>query len=300
VEELRAAVRLSPDNPKYTLALGTALADVDKKEAVKVLRDAVRHSAGNADGHYNLGLALATAGEDIAAVQEFNRTLELNPKHALAWRALGITLMHQGKLEESAAALRRVPNDAEAANNLGTVQLRLKDVRGAVETLEHAIQLNPKLIKAHASLAQAYQRAGRAAEAQRESERVAALTAEQRNRGRAMVLLESAKQQQTTQALSTLHQAIEASPNFADAHFQLGRLIRDSRGNPDDAIASFRRALDLDPERAEAHYEIAVTLERSGRKTEALREYGIALEMAPCHVTWQKSRDREGASERKP
>jgi superkiller protein 3 len=291
VEELRTAVRLSPGNPKYLLALGIALAEVDRKAAVKVLYDAVEHGADSADAHYNLGLTLATDGEDIAAVREFNRALEMNPKHASAWRALGVTLMHQGKLEESAAALRRsleaAPKDAEAANNLGAVQLRLKDIRGAVDTLERAVQLNPNLIKAHASLAQAYQRAGRTAEAQRESERLATLTAEQRNRGRAMVLVESAEQQTKTgqaQAISALHQAIEASPGFAEAHFQLGRLIRDSGGNPDDAIASFRRVLDLDPERAEAHYEIGFTLERTGRKADALGEYRIAVEMAPCQV----------------
>ena len=68
-----------------------------------------------------------------------------------------------------------------------------------------------------------------------------------------------------------------------DAH-QLGRLMRDWGGDPEEAIASFRHVLRLDPERAEAHYEIGVTLERSGRKADALEEYRIAVEMAPCHA----------------
>jgi tetratricopeptide (TPR) repeat protein len=292
VEELRTAVRLNSSHPKYLLALGIALADVDKKEAIGVLRDALKRGADSADGHYNLGLALATNGEETAGAEEFHRALKLDPSHAPALRALGVTLMHEGKFEESAAALRRAlevaPNDVEAANNLGAVQLRLTDIPGAIKTLEGAVQLNPSLIKAHASLAQAYQRAGRSADARREGERLAALTTEQRNRGRAMVLVESAKQQanagQITEAIATLHKAIETSPNFADAHFQLGRLIRDSGGNPSDAIASFRHALRLDPERAEAHYEIGVILERNGRKADALTEYRIAVEMAPCHI----------------
>ena len=291
-EELRTAVKLNPGNPNYLLALGIVLTDVNKTEAVAVLRDALRRGADNSDGHYNLGLALATDGEDTAAVEEFRRALELRPAQAPTLRALGVTLMHQGNFEESAAALRRAvvaaPNDAEIANNLGAVLLRLKNIGGAIESLERAVQLNPSLIKAHASLAQAYQRAGRSADAQRESQRLAALTAEQRNRGRAMLLVESAKQQanagRTAEAIASVHKAIEASPNFADAHFQLGRLIRDSGGDPEDAIASFRRVLSLDPERAEAHYEIGVTLERNGRKADALEEYRIAVEMAPCHV----------------
>jgi Flp pilus assembly protein TadD len=300
VEELRAAVRLSPDNAKYLLALGVALADVDKRGAVKTLREALQHGANDAEAHYDLALALANDGDEAAAIEEFKRALELNPKHASALRGLGVALMHQSKFDESAAVLRSAldaaPSDAEAANNLGEVQLRLKDVSGAIQTLERAIQLNPSLIKAHANLAQAYQRAGRSTDAQHESRRVAALTAEQRNRGRAMVLVDSAKHQTGAEAISTLRQAIDASPNFADAHFQLGLLIRD----PGEAIAEFRRVLSLDPERAEAHYEIGRVLERAEQKTEALREYRIAIEMAPCNEDAKRAAERVQNARRSP
>src|SRR5207249_4396429 len=206
--------------------------------AVKVLHEAVQHGSDTADAHYNLGLALATDGDDAGAVQEFNLAVKLDAKHASALRALGITLMHEGKLDGAAAALRRAlqaaPGDAETANNLGAVQLRLKDTRGAIESLERAVRLNPSLIKAHASLAQAYQRAGLAADAQHESERVAALTAQLRNRGRAMLQLESAVQQfkagRVADALSTLRKVTTEISDSADAHLQLGRLIRQSGG----------------------------------------------------------------------
>jgi tetratricopeptide (TPR) repeat protein len=296
-QELRAAARLSPDNAKYLLALGIALADLDRKEAVTVLRAAVQHGANTADAHYNLGLALATDGDDMAAEQEFNRCLELNPKHGSALRALGVTLMHEGKLEQAASALQRalevVPRDAEAANNLGTVQLRLKDYGGAIESLQRAVELNPNLIKAHANLAQAYQRSGRDVDAQHESERVASLTAQLRNRGRAMVEVQSALEQikagRTAEALSGLRRAIDLNPDFPDAHLELGRVIRATGGDPNAAIAEFRRVLSVDPECAEAHYEIGVTLERAGRKFEALPEYQIAVEMAPCNLDARKA-----------
>ena len=121
-----------------------------------------------------------------------------------------------------------------------------------------------------------------------ESERVASLTAEQRSLGRAMVLVDSAVQQfgagRAAEAISTLHQAIKESPGFPDAHFQLGRILRESRNDPNEAVAAFRRVLSLDPERADAHYQIGVTLERAGRQADAIAEYRIAVEMAPCHA----------------
>src|SRR5206468_6853235 len=192
VDQLRIAANLSPDSAKYLLALGICLAELDRKQAVDVLRKAVQHGADDADGHYNLGLALATAGHDEDAVRELQVAIDREPKHAAALRCLGVTLMHMGKLREAAETFQRAlaaaPDDAEAANNLGAVQLKLRDISGAVGTLERAIQINPSLIKAHAGLAQAYERAGRSADAHRESERVASLTAEQRSRGRAMIL----------------------------------------------------------------------------------------------------------------
>jgi tetratricopeptide (TPR) repeat protein len=292
VQELRAAVKLSPDNAKYMLALGVALAEVDRKEAVTILRGAVQHGATSADAYYNLGLALGNDGDDTGAEQELTRALETNPKHAAALRALGVTLMHEGKLEQAARALRQAldaaPRDAEASNNLGTVQLKLKDYGGAIESLQRAVELNPNLIKAHANLAQAYQRTGRNIDARNESERVASLTAQLRNRGRAMVQVQAAVEQfrtgRTADALSELRRAIDLNPDFPDAHLELGRVIRGSGGDPNAAIAEFRRVLSVDPEYTAAHYEIGLTLERAGRKPEALPEYQIAVEMTPCDL----------------
>jgi tetratricopeptide (TPR) repeat protein len=169
----------------------------------------------------------------------------------------------------------------------------LKNYGGAIESFQRAIEINPNLIKAHANLAQAYQRSGREVDAQHESERVASLTAQLRNRGRAMVEVQSALEQikagRTAEALSGLRRAIDLNPDFPDAHLELGRLIRGSRGDPHDAIAEFRRVLSVDPECAEAHYEIGVTLEQAGRKSEALPEYQIAVEMAPCNLDAKKA-----------
>lgn len=292
VEELRAAARLDPKNARYTLALGIALANRNNDEAIRVLRAAVKLAPSDAEPRYNLGLALAAAGQGENAVREFEAALQLNPNHAAARRGLGITLMHEDQLEASAEQLRRAlqdaPRDAETANNLGLVQLRLNDPGGAIPSLEQAIQLNPRLIKAHFNLAQAYGRAGRSGDARREAERAAALTAEQRSFGQSMVLMQSARQRLQSGdprdrpgALSALREAVAASPEFADAHLQLGRALVETGGDASEAVREFRRVLNLDPERAEAHYRIGLALLKSDQKT-ALEELRAAADMAPC------------------
>ena len=302
VEELRAAARLDPKNARYTLALGVALANRNNNEAIRVLRTAVDLAPSDVEPRYNLALALAAAGQGTNALREFEAALQLNPNHAAARRGLGIALMHEDKLEASAEQLRRAlkdaPRDAETANNLGLVQLRLNDLSGAIPSLERATQLNPRLIKAHFNLAQAYQRAGRSGDARLEAERAAELTAEQRGFGQAMVLTQSARQRLQSgnpgdrpRALSALHEAVAASPEFADAHLELGRAILATGGDTSEAVREFRRVLNLDPEQSEAHYQIGLALLKSDEKT-ALEELRAAADMAPCREEFMRALGR--------
>jgi tetratricopeptide (TPR) repeat protein len=300
LEQLRAAAKLNPANPKIAMALGVALADRDPGQAVEALRGAVRLEAANAETHYNLALALAANGGDGEAQKEFNAALALKPNHPSARRGLAVTLMHQGKLELAAGELRRAleiaPEDAEAANNLGMVELRRKDTAAAIQALERAVRSNPQSIKAHFNLAQAYQRAGRVADARRESGRGAELTVEQRNRGRAMVLVEAAEQARKAGDLVTsiarLREAAAADPLFSDAHLRLGSALRESGADADQTLMELRRVLQLDPECAEAHYQIGLTLERARRETAALDEFRIAVDMAPCRVEFKQALGR--------
>jgi tetratricopeptide (TPR) repeat protein len=286
VEQLRAAVRIEAQNPRFVLALGVALAGRDPAEATAVLRRVVRLAPSDPEAHFNLALALAAAGSEDAALDAFQVALALNPNHAGARRGLGIALMHADRLRESADQLQKAaaiaPRDAETANNLGMVLLRLKEIDGAVTTLEHAVAMNPKLIKAHFNLAQAYLRAGRADDARRASARAEALTKEQRDMGRAMVLVQTARQK--LHAIPLLREAIEAHAGFVDAHMELGRALLESGGDPAAAIQHFRMALNLDPERADAHYQIGLALRRMDKLADALEELKSAVTMAPCRV----------------
>lgn len=292
VEQLRAAVLAEPKNFRYLMALGIGLAGRDPAEAVGLLRRALEQSPGGPEVHYNLALALAAAGDNPGAVREFQAAIRLDPAHAAARRGLGVALMRDDRLQESAAELRRAcqaaPFDAEAANNLGLVLLRLKDLPGAAAALETAVRVNPKLIKAHFNLAQAYQRAGRTAEARAETGLANRLTAEQRSLGRAMVLVQAARQRfqekDPPAALAALREAVGESPAFAEAHLELGRAILESGGDPNEAMRELKLAGNLDPERADVHYYLGLALLQAGDKRRALAELQSAVAMAPCRL----------------
>jgi tetratricopeptide (TPR) repeat protein len=168
------------------------------------------------------------------------------------------------------------------------VLLRLKDVGGAIAALENAVSLNSKLIKAHFNLAQAYLRAGRVDDSRHASARAAALTKEQRDMGRAMVLVQSARQRlhasDAAAAIPLLGEALEAHPGLVDAQMELGRALLESGGDPAAAIRHFRTALNLDPARADAHYQIGLVLRKTGDLAGAFEEMKSAVTMAPCRV----------------
>ena len=189
-------------------------------------------------------------------------------------------MMHLGRLEEAAAELRKAvdgaPLDPEAANNLGLVLLRMKDTAGAIEALERAVRVNPNLIKAHSNLAQAYLRAARAEDSRQASRRAAELTGQERALGRAMILVQTAKQKPGD--VAGLREAVRLSPQFDEAHFYLGVAL----GNSEEAAGEFRRTLELNPARADAHYRLGLLLEAKGNGAAAVAEYEEAIRKAPC------------------
>lgn len=64
--------------------------------------------------------------------------------------------------------------------------------------------------------------------------------------------------------------AIQCNPDDATAHFNLGVLLED-RNCPHAAAEAYEQAIALDPEFADAHYNAGLLLEKLGQRAEALR-----------------------------
>lgn len=74
--ELRSAIELVPNEPKYTLALGMLYGTQQKtSDAIFYLEKSVRSHPGNASAYYHLALAYKGAGHYDAAIQTFEKYL---------------------------------------------------------------------------------------------------------------------------------------------------------------------------------------------------------------------------------
>ena len=121
--------------------------------------------------HYAYGVFLLQEKPD-RAIEEFKRELELQPGHP--WSLMQIAYEYLKRSDGAAAlpwaqqATAAAPNAFPARKALGQALLETGDVDGAIKELLIGIKLAPDSPGLHFTLARAYQRAGRAADAARE------------------------------------------------------------------------------------------------------------------------------------
>ncbi len=72
--------------------------------------------------------------------------------------------------------------------------------------------------------------------------------------------------------------AVRCAPNDATCHFNLGVLLED-RGRPDEAVLAYQRAIACDPDAADAHYNLGLLLEGRGRRSDAMKHLMIARQL---------------------
>lgn len=81
-------------------------------------------------------------------------------------------------------------------------------------------------------------------------------------------------------ALDLFDRALEAKPDYADAHNNRGAALK-QLGRTPEALAAVARAIELDPEYADAHNNQGVLLQVLGRLAEAVQSFDRAIARAP-------------------
>jgi Flp pilus assembly protein TadD len=140
------------------------------------------------------------------------------------------------------------PGNVELLNAVGFALFQQGDSREAVAALQQAVEADPKHWKAHNNLALAAIDLGE---------------------------LELAE--------AHYRESLAIAPQPA-IYNDLG-FVLEREGLADEAAALYRKALELDPESASAHYNLAASLARSGKLSEAERHFRAALAQKPSPQT---------------
>jgi tetratricopeptide (TPR) repeat protein len=168
--EQRKALALAPDDGVLIVNHARALAGyAHPEEAIRVLEAAVARGVHDPRLLVERARQAREALDYDGATAWLNKAIALDPSLAEAQMDLGKVYLYQGRLPEARAAFetatRLAPTDPYAPYYLANLLADEGHHDQAVPLLLRSLELDPLNPKAHYSLAQAYQRLGRAEDA---------------------------------------------------------------------------------------------------------------------------------------
>jgi Flp pilus assembly protein TadD len=293
IEEFEQALAGEPDNADLHAILGIAYwrkaaeqhDTAAETAAVREFRDALKLRPDDSGVHNNLGLTLQLEGQLKEAESEFETAVKLKPGYAKAYANLGALRREMddvaGAIKDIETALKLDPANADAHYQLGIVLQQTKQLVPAIAEFREALRLGAQYADVHYRLSQAFKDKGEQDEAKRELQRYLeahkAETAIFRAQNHIVRGLKLQEEGDLAGAGAELRAAVEAAPESAEAHNNLGGCLFLQR-NLDDAMNEFRTALRIDPGFAKAHYNLGLTLWLQGRHDDARGEFEKATE----------------------
>jgi predicted Zn-dependent protease len=223
-DNLRKAAALAPDEPAFEYDLG-ALLHREKKyvEAVPVLKRAVELDPENLAARMMLARSYVFSYHELQlpnfvelTLEQLNYIVRKNPQFPGVHHHIALVYINAGEpakaIEELNTELRYDPANAQARLELGEELLKLNQYHKAAGELLTAAQQAPRMPAIQFALAKAYKADG-----------------------------------QMAKALEAARKCVELDPRFADGHYLLGQIYRDTN----------------QPELARQHFELFRQLKKS-------------------------------------
>jgi tetratricopeptide (TPR) repeat protein len=276
----------------------------DAAQAADDFRQFLRLQPESAEGYFNLGLALQSAGELSPALtalhkaaslepgmhgvqlftgivdyklnhlaeahSELDHATRLEPKNSAAWMWLGIVDLARNQAESAAAALDRAtaldPKNLDVLYHRGRAHLLVSK-----QSYASMFKLSPDSWRVHEVLGQADAEAYRADDAIGEF-RLAILAAPREpglNEELGDACWTADKLQEADEAYT---QEIKNDPSNAVAHYKLGSL-RVTRDDAAGGVPLLEQALTLDPKIVDAHYYLGKGYAALGKEDLAIQHF---------------------------
>jgi tetratricopeptide (TPR) repeat protein len=265
-------------------ALRTNQADV----AVRELTALLRLDPGNANANANLGVIAFTQGDYAKAAAAFQAALKLQPSLWSAQAFLGVCKVRLGNatngreiLEKAFPHLDTMPLREQAGMQLIQSYSETGELQKALPIVEALARANPNDSETLYTAYRTY--AGLAAAALQSL----AKTAPDSPRIHEVLAQNYMSQENYPAAIAEYRKALQAGPQLAGLHFELGQAIlakSQSEEARSEAEKEFLAELARNPADANSSYELGeIAYHRSDLKT-AHRRYARAIEMRPRFV----------------
>lgn len=274
-EHFEQAALLAPDFPRLQYSLGVAYFNAGSYErAVGPLGRALEEHPG--DGTVRRMLALAEietedyAGAAALLADDPGRGGDRSLQYAYA-----LALVRSGRAAEAGPVFDRLLREQadwpELAVLVGQAQAQQGDFTAAVATLEQALELDPGVAEAHATLGNLYLRQGELGKA--EEALRAELAAHPENLpSRYLLATVLDLDQRPEEAEPLLRSLLAARPAHSGGRYLLGKILL-RRGEAAAAAEQLEAAAALAPEDANVHYQLGQAYQRLGRGEAAQRQF---------------------------
>ena len=289
---LESALKQAPQDSRVLAALwGAHAAQGAHEKALAVASSIPRSSPASRRARFSAALSLIELGRLDGAFQELTALDREKPSPVLA-NALGIVQLRRGSVTSTGSpasyfnrAVTEAPGNSDYLFNLGYAYALAKDQQAALHWLREAVRYDPANGDAHLVMSALLVGSARTVEAQRELELARLLGT--KIESAALTLTEKVPVQM--ERLRT-DLDLPAAPGDAAAgnpaqrdqqdtaafHLDRGRRLVDA-GNDREAMNALRRAVYLAPYEDEPHLLLGRIYQRSGRLSDAIDEFKIAI-----------------------
>ncbi len=197
---------------------------------------------------FSNGVTKAELGDFEAAIDYYNKTIEIDPNSSDAYNNRGIAKERlgdlDGALEDYNKAIELDPDDTSAYNNCGNIKLNSGDLAGALWYYNHSIMLDSKNGTAYNNRGNIKYKVGELIEALRDYDKAIELHPEDdlayRNRGDVKRDLRD-----LDGAVMDYDKAIELDPNDIDAYTNRGN-VKKALGELEEANKDSKKAEELE------------------------------------------------------
>ena len=254
---------MRPNTACYYINFGAALRSLGRlKDAVAVLRLAIRLEPGAPEAHSNMAPALLALGEAQPALDAAETALRLHPDLPAGHlnRGLALTVLDRG--DEAVAAYERAlelrPGWPEAYLQLGNALHQLGRFDDAAAAYRQALSVRPDFVAALTNLGSTLSSAGQLVEAAsvlREAVRLAPCQAEPLLNLGSVLRLSG----RLDEALATQQHILAHQPDYWPAWAGHAAILHDL-GLPAAALEAWDQSLTLHPEQPDTRYSRALTL----------------------------------------
>jgi len=213
----------------------------DFKNAVETLKPLESAITDDAELAYFYGISLIQSERNQEAIPIFNRLAEISQKNAdvLNYAAQGFMFLgdYERAVKEFQTLSALAPQTPKVNYFIGQSLIRLNRYDEAEKAFQKELEINPSDESSKYHLA--------------------------------LTLIE--RKIKTAEAVKILSEAIALKPNYADAHYQLGKIFIE-QGDIEKAISQLEAAASSDDKKDYIHYQLSIAYRKASRKNDADRE----------------------------